>query len=246
VNYQQLDVLLQGRNKGQRKLANNTYARRCEDHIAIRLHDTDIMRFTPKDVITIDTGGWRTSTTKERINNYTPGPWRVFQRNGVWGWWMPGDGQEAMFSDGDIIRKNRDGLWQLKTRLTDKQAQAEAAKQQRLRRKIMRYAQACADAVPLPMPGAGDCFYCHGFVDTMDAVTMKVTKGCKDTTHLHSHMDEGYVVPTLVHHALKEHHSGPVIFAGAFGSGAGFMKEVIGEHVKRAVRKYMSTRLGLA
>jgi hypothetical protein len=78
TNYQELDAKLQGRCALSRKLANNTYAkRRYANDIAIRLHNTDILTFESDGDITVNTGGWHTVTTRSRINDFIPQPWRV-------------------------------------------------------------------------------------------------------------------------------------------------------------------------
>jgi len=48
----------------------------------IRLHDTDILQFLPDGSILIDTGGWNTPTTRDRINTYLPADWRVYTDRG--------------------------------------------------------------------------------------------------------------------------------------------------------------------
>ena len=76
--YFELDTKLQGRCKESRKLQNNTYAkRRYSGHIAIQLHATDILTFHSDGQIDVNTGGWDTVTTRSRMNDYIPGPWRV-------------------------------------------------------------------------------------------------------------------------------------------------------------------------
>src|SRR5882762_3850822 len=73
-----LDTKLRGRCRESRKLANNTYARRrCSGKIAIQLHATDILTFHSDGQIDVNTGGWDTVTTRSRMNDYIPGPWRV-------------------------------------------------------------------------------------------------------------------------------------------------------------------------
>ncbi len=106
MTYAQLDSLLVGRNKDKKKLAPNTYAMRGPKSIAIRLHATDILTFYPCGSVVVKTGGWKTVTTKSRINDYLPVGWHIFQEYGVWRWWKrmvaPEDtGQK--FSDGDCI-----------------------------------------------------------------------------------------------------------------------------------------------
>lgn len=67
------------------KIANNTFARdeANGDHI-IRLHDTDIVIFHDDGTVTLNSGGWRTVTTKRRINQLLPAGWGVVQRGGKW------------------------------------------------------------------------------------------------------------------------------------------------------------------
>lgn len=69
----------------RRKLANNTYLEEAEDGaFAIRLHSTRIVTFYESGRIKLDTGGWRTVTTKDRINRCLPRGWRVWQRDFDW------------------------------------------------------------------------------------------------------------------------------------------------------------------
>ena len=56
-----------------------TYA---DNHKAIRLHDTDIISYIDDDII-LDSGGWQTVTTKNRINQYLP-DYQVYQKNFDW------------------------------------------------------------------------------------------------------------------------------------------------------------------
>ena len=76
-----------------------------------------------------------------------------------------------------------------------------------------------------------------------------------DTTHLKSHLTEGYVVPSLVWHALKEAGYDPqrqMAHGVAFNSPDHFdaMGEWAKEHgretVQKAVVRYMARRLGLS
>lgn len=71
--FEQYDAQLQGRNRESRKVGNNTYLkRRGDDTIAVRLHDTDVVTYHRNGDIVLDTGGWMTVTTKDRINSFIP------------------------------------------------------------------------------------------------------------------------------------------------------------------------------
>lgn len=73
-----------------KKLANNTYLRRLDasegESYAVRLHETDVVRIEPTrggaTFYTLRTGGWATSTTKDRINAY--GPVHIYSEKKVW------------------------------------------------------------------------------------------------------------------------------------------------------------------
>jgi hypothetical protein len=84
MNYAEADAKLQGRCYSSRKLANNTYLKRCyNDAIAIRLHATDILMFHKDGSIEVCTGGWDTVTTRCRMASYLPKPWHVFGERGA-------------------------------------------------------------------------------------------------------------------------------------------------------------------
>jgi hypothetical protein len=55
--------------RDSRKLANNTYLERRFGGaaIAIRYHDTDVVTLTPRSIV-LDSGGWHTKTTWERMS----------------------------------------------------------------------------------------------------------------------------------------------------------------------------------
>jgi hypothetical protein len=80
-SYQEADEQLTGRCHKRRKIANNTWLERRstnfdsdiedpDDEIAVRLHNTDVVTFRRDGAITLNTGGWFTVTTKERINRF--------------------------------------------------------------------------------------------------------------------------------------------------------------------------------
>ncbi len=71
------------------KLGNNTWLVRMDDHanpklsqISVRLHNTYIVRFHLEGRVTLHTGGYRTATTKERLNRFITG--RIHQDNFNW------------------------------------------------------------------------------------------------------------------------------------------------------------------
>lgn len=81
--YTELNDTLRGRDT--KKIGNNTWAVRLgEDRIGIRLHSTIVVVHYSNGQCTVHTGGYRTVTTKDRLNKHTPNGVAVFQRKGDW------------------------------------------------------------------------------------------------------------------------------------------------------------------
>jgi hypothetical protein len=84
MNYHEAAAKLQGRCRERRRLERNTYLeRRYTVAIAVRLHATDVLTLFPDGRIEINTGGWHTVTTRDRINRYLPSPWSVGSQRGT-------------------------------------------------------------------------------------------------------------------------------------------------------------------
>jgi len=72
-----------------KKIANNTveYFTASGDRV-IRLHDTNIIRYKKNGRIVLNSGGWRTSTTRDRINSFLKSTddshIGVYRAGGVW------------------------------------------------------------------------------------------------------------------------------------------------------------------
>jgi len=235
--YAQLNEKLTGRNINGRKIANNTYAERRGDAIAIRLHSTDILTFNANGSVAVNTGGWKTVTTKARLNDYLPNGFRIYQTKGIW-YWYQYNGQFhtlGQFTDGDKISLN--GKLEIQAKPSDE------SKALKFRKRVNKYAQRCADALPLSEPGNGDCLYCHFVTDDGKALG----DSFKDTSHLESHMNEGYVVPSLVFHAMKDKGwtTDKIPMAAAFGH-ADFMLDLAKREVKSSVARYIFKRYGMA
>ncbi len=102
-----------GRDPTIRKLANNTHLLAVPTelaslaskppsvaHYAVRLHNTAVVRIYPDDSVKLFSGGFRTNTTKQRINSFSP--LGVYQKNRTW-YLSP----DVEFYDG--VRISKDG-----------------------------------------------------------------------------------------------------------------------------------------
>lgn len=157
--------VLVGRYAERRKMANNTYAERIdEDRIGIRLHDTHVVIYHRDGSVELDTGGWFTVTTKDRINAWAP--CRVWSERGEWR--VDYHGTEYVYAD--HMRLHPDGT------VTGVPTERALARQRARRQTTMREIKAFVDSItPEQIVYAwehpdGDCFYCRpttdgGFVD---------------------------------------------------------------------------------
>jgi hypothetical protein len=107
MDYQEaLDLIKTARDKCRKPIANNTYLilDTNSNDIAVRLHQTDILTFKPDGSIILDTGGWETKVTKDRMNEYLP-QGGVGSTRGVWT--VSSGNVEYFYEDGMAI--NPDG-----------------------------------------------------------------------------------------------------------------------------------------
>lgn len=169
---------LEGRER--RKLANHTYLERTSaDTIAVRLHATHVVIYHASGDVVLNSGGWRTSTTKDRINNYSP--IRITQAAGVW--YVR---EDLTFADHMIVKP--DGT------LVGGGPDPGAVRRQRT--KVRKFAEEFVRrlrAGEIPAPSGGDCWMC-----------LFLAQGGKpDPEHVRDHMAHNYFVPSLLVNALN-------------------------------------------
>ena len=84
MTYQEAQQLhARARNKGiGKKLAKATYLRKVGDNFVIRYHFTDVVTITPENEYILNSGGWYTKTTKDRMVTYAPV--NVYQKQYQW------------------------------------------------------------------------------------------------------------------------------------------------------------------
>jgi len=179
-----------------RKIGNNTFEYTLNGTRVIRLHHTDIMTFNDDGSVTLNSGGWTTPTTKDRMNNYMPPGWSIYQKSFIWYLQrLPYEtGTTYIYADGMTL--HMDGTATGAGTLPDKE----------LIKRIKAYCKAFAAALPVEQPGGGDCFGCSMFGEA----------GNPDTGHLLQHIEESYFVPTLLVRAMKAAGCGKAWYWAAF------------------------------
>ena len=175
--------------------------RRSDSTIAIRYQSTDVITYHADGSIVLESGGWRSATTKARINEYTRA--RIIQTRGIWYLAAPGSWQPAsLYYDGMIL--GRDGTPR------DPKPIAEDASDRQLQRTISTYIKGFAAEITagkLADPGPGDCWGC--LFTAEDAKPDPAERGqITGIDHLISHLEERYYVPSLAWRALVERQYG--------------------------------------
>jgi hypothetical protein len=72
--YAEAKALIQGSRKpNYHKLTNNTFLRLAPNgRVEVMFHRTAVVTITPGNLYILNSGGYRTATTKDRINAYSP------------------------------------------------------------------------------------------------------------------------------------------------------------------------------
>lgn len=101
MTYNEAILMVRGkRNANRRKVGNNTYAEILHDNsVGIMLHSTYVVKIHPDNTYTLQTGGWQTLTTKDRINQYSPV--KVYQRK--YEWFVKINNKEYPFMEGMVV-----------------------------------------------------------------------------------------------------------------------------------------------
>lgn len=115
-SFENLYKRIQESKNGKVKLARNTYIRigpyfvptsernLCDPErievIYVRYHNSDIVRLHPNGRIYATDDGWKTYSTKERINYFGP----VWQKNFEWYYTNPETGEPGTWRDGEWNR----------------------------------------------------------------------------------------------------------------------------------------------
>lgn len=107
----------------RKKLQNNTIAMRYygspDGVLAVVLHSTSVVLWKSPTHVALNTGGWITVTTKDRINRYAPDGVRIASRRGKWilQWFDPerygldAPGEMPFFDLIELTRDPKTGLW---------------------------------------------------------------------------------------------------------------------------------------
>lgn len=194
----------------RKKLGNNTWATLDDDGIvSVVLHSTAVVSFSPDGVVTLNSGGWRTVTTKERMNRYAPGV-RVSSNRGVWHLGLGSGDVSCPFYDG--IQYHGDTMELMSDPLAVLEQQGRDEKRKEVRKAVKGWvARLMADPdarndLADKLEGqdfGGDCLYCRR-VSRDDGTHAALGDELGGHDHLELHLEEDYFVPLLFVNAAIE------------------------------------------
>ena len=238
-NYESLtEFLNKGRNKNYRRIANNTYVEKEKNLISIRLHETKIITYYSDGKIKLNSGGWKTVTTKQRLNNFTN--FAIYQEKSTWYFCITNNEKENRyyFKDNMEIDKVGNVTGALLVNPEKEKENKKLVKQVNIY--IKKYIQAFLNN-EIKKPGPGDCFFCQ--IKTIEP------------SHVIEHMKENYFVPSLLKNAIEHNPVAPVIESFIYQV---WIDKVINKEddkwiisifefqVLSSLRKYIKYNLGLA
>lgn len=212
-------------------IANNTVRYWTDDgREIIRLHLTDIVTKYTDGCYVLNSGGWQTLTTKERMNRFSP--CHIWQKNRVW--YVNYNGETVPYKDGITLYPDGkiDG------------AGDNPKKVIRLKKKCQKYARNYVKALmsgKVSQPSNGDCWYCLMFEKN----------GHKSADHIKSHIERKYYVPSLLVNAVNEFPVGDAIryqlneWMDGNKSDGGWLNDIAKEQATKAIARHCMRRLGL-
>ena len=216
-------------------IANNTRLFARGDDIAVRLHHTDVATMHADGSVTLNSGGYRTMTTRDRMQRFAPV--RVWSSKGTWYACRASCGTHHLFADG--MRLFADGT------CTGAAPDDTPAIERALRKRIKAYAIAFIDALydgKVPAPSLGDCWGC-----CMRTADGRTPMGGAD--HILAHLEESYFVPSLLVNAMTAAGMGDYQRSRVHALMTGIperREEWVYTSLIKAVRKYCTQQLGMA
>ena len=211
-------------------VANNTVEYTKPDGTrVVRLHHTDILEFPTTGGVVFNSGGWKTATTKDRMNTFQ-NKVRIIQDKGLWYLTTNSDPYSRPINRDSWI-PFFDGVTVKKGKVTNPRKSAHQ-KEQFWLKKINEYCKELKSLEILPKPSGGDCWDCA--FQTDDGRTMG---DLSESNHLYQHLKEKYIHGSLIWNALK--------WAGYQHPEVIFQMDVR-TSIVNAVRRYFKSKLGLA
>lgn len=180
--------------KSERPYANNTRVAKADfENIKITYHGNWIVTLYPDDSISLFACGWKTITTKERLNWFLPDGFSVYQEKSVWYLSDRQAQKRYIFADGITISNDR--------QVTGFIPESDDTTKQTIKA-IKRFVNGYVAellAGKMDKPSGGDCWYCAMVTDD----GQNLGDATKNNEHILNHFEESYYVPSLLYNAFK-------------------------------------------
>lgn len=190
----------------------------------VRLYETDIILISPRtpsqklEIITLNSGGFRTQLTKNRINDYLPV--YISQNKSVWS--ISANNYSTIFYDGIQLDRFKNG--KLRMRKCKSKSNKEINRNKKLLKLINGYINEFKKLDSIPFPDTGDCWLCM-----IKSQNDEYNPDC-----LEQHLKEKYIHGTLIYCALKDQgYKDP-----GFIMGMNY-KDIIARSLKRYFKKHL-------
>lgn len=249
--------------------ARNTRIEIVDDRtVGIRLHDTYVVKLFDDGSFELNTGGWFSKTTKERINHFMPGPRYPMlvqigshrpSKKSAARWWVYGrDWSTKIGPFFDGIRISADGTIlnaKPETDITVSVAASEAF-EKAITKYLDAYMAAAADQIYVDgyeqaPDGAMTCWDCAMVASGKPELEGRTTEGGNKLAHLERHVGNREIVPELAWAALRAKGISDIGIAHYLGSTDTYIVQTSKrggrgqvDPVRRAIRDYLRARLG--
>ena len=190
--------------KAKNKQSGNPYGKntriiQTETGFAIKLYNTNVVTFERDGTIKLDSGGYRTITTHNRINDaIREHKLSIYQENDIW--YVTDGTRSTIFKDGMIITNGK-----IETKDDDATFKYYKKRVDKLVSVYIKGFLNHLDEVGLEDPSDGDCWSC--LLKTVDMSEIVKTEPCIEPLgldHYFSHFEEKYYVPSLLFNAIVQ------------------------------------------
>lgn len=197
-----VEYLAKGRNPIDRPApsdsgnSNNTrIVRTGKSSVGIKLHKTVIIEYFEDGRIKLNTDGWKTITTRNRMNAFQ-NHFSIWQEKFIW--YLEYQFNTYLYEDRMILFPS--GKVELHNKVIDPSSTDEIKKANALKRKVDKYCDKFIEQFfnhQIPQPSGSDCWFCCMHTEDGDPM------GKSDPSHFISHIEESYYVPSLLVNAIN-------------------------------------------
>lgn len=181
--------------KGNGSSNNTRIVRIGRSSVGVKLHKTIIIEYFENGRIRLNTDGWKTITTRDRMNFYSNN-YSIWQHQFIW--YIEYQSNTYLYEDNMTLFPS--GKVEVNNRQIEPHSKNDDKRINTLKKKVDKYCNQFIEKLfnhEIPKPSAGDCWYCC-------LVDKRTGKPIDDKgNHILSHIEESYYVPSLLVNAIN-------------------------------------------